>query len=249
MHRGILERKNLFIAQIIGYYIIHPRQGQTMRKNRHKMPPDSAANTASSAAKTHSQTVGLRIVGGRFRGRKLLYSGDYRTRPMKDRLRESLFNLLGSDVEGTHAIDLFAGTGALGLEALSRGAANATFIEQHYPTADIIRQNILALDVQSQSEIVPGSVFTWFKRRPALGNKSWLVFCSPPYDFYLSRADEMMDLIRGLMQASPTKSVFFVEADQRFDFALLPDHTAWDIRCYPPAVLGVYRKQAAVDAE
>ena len=77
----------------------------------------------------------MRIIGGKFRGRKLEYSGDLRTRPMKDRVREALFNLLGNAVEGKIAIDLFAGTGALGLEALSRGASRAVFIERHRPTA------------------------------------------------------------------------------------------------------------------
>src|SRR6478736_322408 len=79
--------------------------------------------------------VGLRIVGGTLRGRKLQYSGDVRTRPMKDRVREAVFNLLGPQVAGSHAIDLFAGTGALGIEAISRGATKATFIERHLPTA------------------------------------------------------------------------------------------------------------------
>src|SRR5262245_7614130 len=64
----------------------------------------------------------LRIIGGTLRHRKLLYSGDQRTRPMKDRVREAVFNLVGPDVVGQHAIDLFAGTGALGFEAISRGA-------------------------------------------------------------------------------------------------------------------------------
>ena len=64
---------------------------------------------------------------------------------MKDRLREAIFNLVGPLPPGMQAWDLFAGTGALGLEAISRGAERATFLEQHYPTAGIIRQNITAL--------------------------------------------------------------------------------------------------------
>jgi len=84
--------------------------------------------------------VGLRIIGGSLRRRKLQYSGDLRTRPMKDRVREAVFNLLGTQVTGSQAIDLFAGTGALGLEAISRGATHATFIERHLPTAKLIEQ-------------------------------------------------------------------------------------------------------------
>ena len=89
----------------------------------HAMPPKKRQSTGPASRRTSPEVVGLRIVGGRFRGRKLLYSGDFRTRPMKDRLREAVFNLVGPAVAGMHAIDLFGGTGALGLEALSRGAA------------------------------------------------------------------------------------------------------------------------------
>jgi 16S rRNA (guanine966-N2)-methyltransferase len=188
------------------------------------------------------EPMGLRIIGGEFRGRKLLYSGERRTRPMKDRLRENVFNLIGNEAAGKHAIDLFAGTGALGLEALSRGAAKAVMIEQHNPTADIIRQNASVLGVESRTEVVCGNVFIWSRRRTDGKTPAWLVFCSPPYDFYVSRRDEMLELIGGLIQSSPFGSIFIVEADDRFDFGLLPDSPAWDIRTYRPAVIGVYRR-------
>jgi 16S rRNA (guanine966-N2)-methyltransferase len=186
--------------------------------------------------------VGLRIIGGRFRGRKLQYSGDLRTRPMKDRLREAVFNLIGPAVKGKHAIDLFAGTGAIGLESLSRGAARATFIEQHYPTAATLRENLRTLDVSDQCEIVTGDVFLWWRRRPDLGPAPWLVFSSPPFDFYVQRASEMLGLLDGLIAAAPDESIFIVEADERFDFGLLPQPDQWDVRQYPPAVIGLMTK-------
>jgi 16S rRNA (guanine966-N2)-methyltransferase len=187
--------------------------------------------------------AGLRIIGGRFRGRKLLYSGDARTRPMKDRLREAVFNLVGPSIRGKHVLDLFAGTGALGLEALSRGADRATLVEQHYPTAKIILQNIAVLELQQQAEVVVGNVFVRFQRGLALTDRPWAVFCSPPYDFYVSRTQDVLEMIAGLMQTAPPESVFIVEADQRFDFSRLPDPTAWDVRPYPPAVVGIYRRR------
>jgi 16S rRNA (guanine966-N2)-methyltransferase len=187
--------------------------------------------------------AGLRIIGGQYRGRRLNYSGDLRTRPMKDRLREAVFNLVGPSIVGQHAVDLFAGTGALGLEALSRGAARATLVEQHHPTADIIRQNVAILGAEQRAEVFVGNTFIWFRRKPSLGDKPWTVFCSPPYDFYIDRADEMMELLTGLIDAAPAESVFVVEADARFDFATLPEPQAWDVRTYPPAVVGIYRKE------
>ena len=82
-----------------------------------------------------------RIVGGDLRRRTLAFAPAARTRPMKDRVRESLFDLLGPRVRGAVAIDLFAGTGALGFESISRGAARAVFVERHFPTADAIRRS------------------------------------------------------------------------------------------------------------
>jgi 16S rRNA (guanine(966)-N(2))-methyltransferase RsmD len=187
--------------------------------------------------------AGLRIVGGRMRGRKLLYSGDMRTRPMKDRLREAIFNLIGPSISGKHAFDLFAGTGALGLEAISRGADWATFIEQHHPTAAIIRQNIATLEVGHQTEVITGNVFIW--RKTQLANipttRSWVVFCSPPYDLYINMLQDVIAMIGGLIQAAPADSVFVVESDARFDFQTLPHADFWDVRAYSPAVVGIYR--------
>jgi 16S rRNA (guanine966-N2)-methyltransferase len=205
------------------------------------------------------ETTELRIVGGRFRGRKLRYepfrTGDEPglvTRPMKHRLREAIFNLVSTEPEGRHAIDLFAGTGALGLEALSRGAVHATFIEKHVPTARVIEENIKSLGVEEETTLLMTSAFLWGKRDAAAtggGSSStpaaalpWLVFCSPPYAFYIDRHDEMLELIESVMDASPAGSILVVEADERFDFGLLPNDSAWDVRTYQPAVVGVWRK-------
>jgi 16S rRNA (guanine966-N2)-methyltransferase len=183
-----------------------------------------------------------RIIGGQFRGRHLAYSGDPRTRPMKDRVREAVFNLLGPGVKGTHAVDLFAGTGALGLEALSRGAVRATFVEQHFPTAEILRQNIASLQVEALCQLESGNTFACWRRAPELGATPWLVFSSPPYEFYVSRQADMLTLLAGLISAAPTGSLFVVEADNRFDFGLLPEPQRWDVREYPPAVVGIGQK-------
>jgi 16S rRNA (guanine966-N2)-methyltransferase len=205
--------------------------------------PSKKPRAGHLAGRPPQAVVGLRIIGGKHRGRRLLYSGDLRTRPMKDRLREAIFNLIGPAIQGKHAIDLFAGTGALALEAISRGADRATLIEQHHPTADIIRKNAVVLGIEPQVEIVPGNVFIWFQRRPVLPTAPWVVFCSPPYDFYVDRSQEMIELIAGLMFAAPAESLFVVEADARFEFQTLPEPQAWDVRSYPPAVVGILRKE------
>ncbi len=117
---------------------------------------------------------------------------------MKDRVREAVFNLIGPSVRGMHAIDLFAGTGALGLEALSRGAATATFVEQHFPTAAVIQKNVAELSVADRSTILPANVLLWSKRMPELPNGPWLVFCSPPWDLFVNERDAMLALLMAL---------------------------------------------------
>lgn len=171
------------------------------------------------------------------RGRKLTYSGDARTRPMKDRVREAVFNLLGPGVQHTVAVDLFAGTGALGLEAISRGAARAIFVEQHFPTAALIRRNAAALGVADRCEFHSADTFIWARRGPRLGEAPLLFFCSPPYDFYVERRAAMQELLAWACQLAAKGHGVVVEADERFDVADLPVGMQWQTRSYPPAVI------------
>jgi 16S rRNA (guanine966-N2)-methyltransferase len=159
---------------------------------------------------------------------------------MKDRVREAVFNLIGPGIAGKHAVDLFAGTGALGLEALSRGASRATLVERHFPTAGIAKENVVALGVAEQTEVVTADTFLWARDHPT-SDLAWAVFCSPPYDFYHDRATEMIKLIGSLVDRAPPQSVVVVEADRRFDFQTLPHPDRWDVRSYPPAVIGLLR--------
>ena len=178
-----------------------------------------------------------RIIGGDLRGRFLEFTPAARTRPMKERVRESLFNLLGVDVKGKLALDLFAGTGALGFEAVSRGAARAVLAERHFPTADVLRRSVRSLGLESRVEVRPGDVLLWAKRLPPLPtDMPWLVFVSPPWSFFTERWDELRALIEVMMREAPAGSVMVVEADTSFDMALLPEAT-WETREIPPAVM------------
>jgi 16S rRNA (guanine966-N2)-methyltransferase len=161
---------------------------------------------------------------------------------MRDRVRQAVFNILGTTVVGTHVLDLFAGTGALALEAISRGALHATLVEQDRATAQVIRRNVAHLGLETECRVIAGDVFIWAQRWPPVGPEPWLVFSSPPYAFYVDRGAEMVALITRLVAAAPAGSGFVVESDQRFDFGQLPEPTAWDIRRYPPALIGFYFK-------
>jgi 16S rRNA (guanine966-N2)-methyltransferase len=189
-----------------------------------------------------ARPVTLRIVGGTLRGRTFRHTGTAGTRPMKDRVREAVFNLIGSLVKGALAIDLFAGTGALALEAISRGAAAAVAIERHFPSAQEIRQNATALGIDSQVDVVAADTFVWWPKSVLDTTRPWVVFCSPPFDFYIVRQAEMLELIRSLLARSPAHSLIVLESDLRFDTGLLPFPEQWDVRRYAPAMIAIYEK-------
>ena len=133
-----------------------------------------------------------RIIAGEARGRRLKVPRGDRVRPTADRVRESIFAALGSltALEGVTVLDAFAGSGALGLEALSRGAAHATFVERHRPTAAVLRANVTALRFEDRSRIVGGDVLAWLA---AHGSESFdVAFCDPPYDFPVPAWDRLM---------------------------------------------------------
>ena len=201
------------------------------------MPHSNPKKKSATAAE-----ISLRIVGGKFRGHKIAYHGDPVTRPMKNRVREAIFNLIGPSVRQLHAIDLFAGTGALGLEALSRGALSATFVERHFPTANGIQKNIDQLDVGQQSTLATANVFAWIRDETHFPPTPWLILCAPPYDYFMSETESMMQLIEQCLEIAAPESRIVVESDARFETKRLPQHTLWDVRHYPPATVSIFRK-------
>ncbi|HMO14809.1 MAG TPA: RsmD family RNA methyltransferase [Pirellulaceae bacterium] len=186
----------------------------------------------------------MRIIGGKYRGRQIEYSGDMRTRPMKDNIREAVFNLVGAWVPGKHVFDLFAGTGAMGIEALSRGAASATFIERHQPTAKLIQKSLQSLGVEEPTSVEFSDTFFWvrqFFKRQQFPVQPWAVFVCPPYQHYLDFGDEMRGLIDSFSSVAPADSLLVVEADAQFSEATLPQPERWRTRLYSPAKICVLR--------
>ncbi len=122
----------------------------------------------------------MRIIAGQWRGRKLVAPKGDATRPTADRTRETLFSMLLSrlgDFDGLQVADLFAGSGALGLEALSRGAASCLFVEQDRAALDAIKANIAALGARESARIEPGSVMALRAASQPLD----LILADPPY--------------------------------------------------------------------
>jgi 16S rRNA (guanine(966)-N(2))-methyltransferase RsmD len=141
----------------------------------------------------------VRIVAGRHRGRRLRAPAGQATRPTADRVREALFSMLGS-VQGECALDLFAGTGALGLEALSRGAARAVFVERAAPALAALRANVQALGLgPDEAEIRAQTVRAALRRARERGETYDLVLVDPPYGQASALGRELSDALPALL--------------------------------------------------
>jgi 16S rRNA (guanine966-N2)-methyltransferase len=120
----------------------------------------------------------MRVIAGEFRSRKILSIPGEVTRPTSDRLRETLFDILGPRVERTTFVDAYAGTGAVGIEALSRGATLVYFLERDKVALETIRENLASLRVGSRAMVVAGPVARTLERC----SKAEIVFADPPYE-------------------------------------------------------------------
>jgi 16S rRNA (guanine(966)-N(2))-methyltransferase RsmD len=119
----------------------------------------------------------MRVIAGEFRGRKLKSVPGLDTRPTPDRLRESLFNILQNEIEGTAFVDAYAGTGAVGIEALSRGASPVTLIERSRKAAQVIQDNLETLGALGRARVIQGSAATYLAAQ-----RAGIVFLDPPYE-------------------------------------------------------------------
>jgi 16S rRNA (guanine966-N2)-methyltransferase len=128
----------------------------------------------------------MRIIAGKYRSRQLKSLKGLDLRPTRDRLRETLFSILGDLVVGSHFIDAFAGTGAVGMEALSRGASEVIFIEKHAPAAALIKKNLESLEARAGVRVLSTDVLRGLdllsKEKTSAGTTQEIVFIDPPYD-------------------------------------------------------------------
>lgn len=123
----------------------------------------------------------MRIIGGWLGSRRLQGPAGLATRPTSDRLRETLFNVLSPRIEGAAFLDLYAGSGAVGIEAVSRGAARVVVVERAVPALKVLRANLAQLGIEKEIEVNAGAVSA-FLRRGTGGAGFDVVFLDPPYD-------------------------------------------------------------------
>ncbi|RUM90024.1 MAG: 16S rRNA (guanine(966)-N(2))-methyltransferase RsmD [Thiomicrospira sp.] len=171
-----------------------------------------------------NQTGGsLRIIGGDFRGRKLPVLSAEGLRPTSDRVRETLFNWLQFDIAGADCLDVFAGTGALGLEALSRGANSVFFLELNKHNAQQIQQNLITLKV-SDADVIHGDSLQWLQQAPP--KVFDVIFLDPP--FHQGLMQPAVDLLFQNHYIKTDQAWLYLEQEKALDWPKLPE--GWE--CY-----------------
>lgn len=186
----------------------------------------------------------MRIIAGAFKGRRLA-SVRGKMRPTPDRVREAIFNILGEVVPGARVLDLFAGTGALGLEALSRGARLAVFVEEHPASLAVLRKNLETLGLAEHVEVLPLPVKAGLRKLAQRGGEFDLVFLDPPYGSGLAEAS-LRDLA-ALPILSPSARV--VAEHSRWE--VLPERVGplglMELRRYGDTQVAFYVKEKNLD--
>jgi 16S rRNA (guanine966-N2)-methyltransferase len=173
----------------------------------------------------------VRIIAGEFRGRRLLPPDTDVTRPITDRVKQSLFDIVTPVLEDAVVYDCFAGTGSMGLESLSRGAKSATFFEMDRSAIKRLTANIATLGVQSRSTILPGDVFKRaMDRRPTA--KASLVFLDPPYRLLREMPMQLVGLAREFAEHHLTPDALLVFRHDVADSLALPPFSTRDVRTY-----------------
>jgi 16S rRNA (guanine966-N2)-methyltransferase len=190
----------------------------------------------------------VRIVAGSLRGRKLTVVVHEGMRPTPQLVREALFSILGNAVPGRVFYDVFAGTGVIGLEAVSRGATSARLIEKDPRQVADIQKYADQFGVADKVQVLRADAYRWAERWVPPGKDPVNLFLSPPFPDLTEKADEFLGLVRLLLDKAPDDSVLTIQAEDGFPTNRLPDLPAWDVRKYGRNMLLFRVKEEAAPA-
>ena len=179
----------------------------------------------------------LRVGGGDARGRRL--KAPKGIRPTQGLVKAAIFNLVGPGIEGAHVLDLFAGSGAIGIEALSRGAAEVTFVDREPRGLAILRQNLDVLELKQRAHVVRGDVVRWLETMPGEVGRAGLVFLDPPYE------DDVLDRALAVLDRTLTDAMVVAEHSRRQTLPPLSRLLLDRERRYGDTVVTVLRAPAA----
>jgi len=197
------------------------------------------------------EKIQIRIVAGSLRGRKITAIVHEGMRPTPQMVREALFSILGNAVPDRVFYDVFAGTGVVGLESVSRGASSARLIENDPRQVADIQKYASQFGVADKVHVLKADVYRWAERWIPPGKDAVNLFLSPPFPDLSEKAEEFLKLMNTLLEKAPDESVLTIQAEDGFPLDKLPDREAWDIRSYGRNMLMFYvvsRKPVAVAA-
>ena len=214
-------------------------KGTNAKRKSGKKPPRKGEGGSSSKPSKLVKPLKLRIIGGTMRGRTVTYHGADFTRPMKDNIRENLFNILGKAIKSSTVFDLFAGTGALAFESLSRGASSAILVEQNRQAVREIEKTAETLGVDDKTQVIASDTF---RVAPTMlgvpaQDTPWIVFLCPPYILWTEAFDPLMTILHTSIANAPPGSVIVTETEKTFDHDRFPVGD-WDYRTYGKTTLG-----------
>lgn len=179
----------------------------------------------------------MRVIAGEVRGRKLVAPAGLATRPTADRVRQSLFDMIAVRWQGGDALDLFAGSGALGIEALSRGADEAVFVDQHAAAIKAVEANLAACRFTGRAKVLRSDFRSALRKLEAEGRRFSLVFIDPPYEGALR--DDAARAAAAVL--APGALVAVETADTEPPFAAPPGFTLEAERKYGRTLVYLYR--------
>jgi 16S rRNA (guanine966-N2)-methyltransferase len=181
--------------------------------------------------------VNVRIISGIYGGRKIAAPDNDRTHPMSERVRNAMFNSIGLKIKGARVLDAFAGTGSIGIEALSRGAVHATFVERDRVAQDVLVENLTLLGATPEASVVKTSVANWVH---TVQNAQFdVIFADPPY------RDEQFSTVSMLFGLLKAGGLMVLSHPGRGEVPTKTGVVVVDNRSYGNAYLTFYRREDA----
>ena len=183
----------------------------------------------------------MRVIAGEFRGRKLTSLKGRKIRPTSDRIREALFSILSQKIDNALVLDLFAGTGAFGIEAISRGAAKSFFIDKSKEAIQVINKNIELLNIKERTEVILHDAGNLLSSKTLLRQKFDVIFMDPPYNKgFISKTFKNVDLLKVMKD----DSIIIAEHSIREnDLEKVADFDLYDKRTYGETLISFFRKK------